>query len=255
VDELAKFSVDQLGAVDLWINNAGTISSKKEKLADLSQEEIAGTVTTNLVGSLLCTQAALKLMTDQGYGHIFNMDGAGATGDATPLYAAYGSTKAALVQLTKTLCEESKETGVGVHLLSPGMVITDLLLTGATPENLGAFNILAELPENVSSYLVPRIRSVEGSGQYIRYLTNVRVIGRLLTFAKRWDRFFDKDGNRMYKPEDERLIESVEGMKEPLPDTPIDLNNLTVAYVVAMGSLFVTLSKILNTAAFAQTDM
>ena len=33
---------------------------------------------------------------------------------------------------------------------------------------------------------------MEGSGQYIRYLTNVRVIGRLLTFAKRWDRFFDK---------------------------------------------------------------
>ena len=45
-----------------------------------SSLQIAGTVTTNLVGSLLCTQAALKLMTDQGYGHIFNMDGAGATG-------------------------------------------------------------------------------------------------------------------------------------------------------------------------------
>ena len=147
VNRLADFAVEQFGEIDLWINNAGTISSRKEKLTDLSQAEITNTVTTNLVGSLLCTQVALKVMSKQGHGHVFNMDGAGATGQSTPLYAPYGSTKAALVQLTKTLCEENVDVGVGVHLLSPGMVITDLLLTGATDQNLQAFNILAELPE------------------------------------------------------------------------------------------------------------
>lgn len=36
-------------------------------------------------------------------GHIFNMDGAGADGGATPRFAAYGATKRSLVQLSKSL--------------------------------------------------------------------------------------------------------------------------------------------------------
>lgn len=52
-------------------------------------------VHTNLLGALLCTRAALHLMSKQeGGGHVFNMDGAGADGTATPNYAAYGATKA-----------------------------------------------------------------------------------------------------------------------------------------------------------------
>ncbi len=52
-------------------------------------------VTTNLQGSLLCTRAALRAMARQPRGgHVFNMDGAGADGMATPQYAAYGATKA-----------------------------------------------------------------------------------------------------------------------------------------------------------------
>eukprot|EP00667_Euglena_gracilis_P002317 EG_transcript_2317 len=236
VRTLADYAVKQFGGVDLWINNAGTISQKKDKLTELSQAEILTVVQTNLVGSLLCTQTALRLMQQQGYGHIFNMDGAGATGTATPLYATYGSTKAALVQLTKSLCEESSGSGVGVHLLSPGMVITDLLLEGASPENLRAFNVLAELPENVSAWLVPRIRATQGTGQYIRYLTNLRVIGRLLTFPFRWDRFFDKDGKPTYKPEAERM----QTQETPL-STAIEIQTLTVIYALSMASLFWTI--------------
>ena len=51
-------------------------------------------VQTNLLGSLLCTRAAARAMAATGGGHIFNMDGAGADGQATPQYAAYGATKA-----------------------------------------------------------------------------------------------------------------------------------------------------------------
>ena len=52
-------------------------------------------VSTNLTGSLLCTKRAMQLMAAQkSRGHIFNMDGAGAGGAATPYYAAYGATKA-----------------------------------------------------------------------------------------------------------------------------------------------------------------
>jgi chlorophyll(ide) b reductase len=66
-------------------------------------------------------------------GHIFNMDGAGADGNATPRFAAYGATKRSLAQFTKSLQAELKMQGIKkvvVHNLSPGMVTTDLLMTG-----------------------------------------------------------------------------------------------------------------------------
>ena len=58
-------------------------------------EQLQSIVQTNLVGCLLGTRAALKFMQRQpGGGHIFNIDGAGADGSASPRYAAYGATKA-----------------------------------------------------------------------------------------------------------------------------------------------------------------
>lgn len=56
-------------------------------------------------------------------------------------YAAYGATKAAIAQLLRTLQAEAAalpgaaDAPVCVHNLSPGMVLTDLLLEGATPRN------------------------------------------------------------------------------------------------------------------------
>ena len=62
---------------------------------DATPEQLRAVVTTNLQGSLLCTRAAMRAMAAQpGGGHVFNMDGAGADGMATPQYAAYGATKA-----------------------------------------------------------------------------------------------------------------------------------------------------------------
>lgn len=57
-------------------------------------------VTTNLLGSLLATRAAIQLMGGQEtVGHIFNVDGAGADGTPTPQYAAYGATKSGELQI------------------------------------------------------------------------------------------------------------------------------------------------------------
>ena len=47
---------------------------------------------------------AIRIMREQtAGGHIFNMDGAGADGGATPRFAAYGATKRSLAQLSKSL--------------------------------------------------------------------------------------------------------------------------------------------------------
>ena len=66
-----------------------------QSFIDARPDQIQEVVQTNLLGCLLCTRAAVRLMAAQPRGgHIFNMDGAGADGLPTPQYAAYGATKA-----------------------------------------------------------------------------------------------------------------------------------------------------------------
>ena len=55
-------------------------------------------------GGVAAVLQAIRVMRDQpSGGHIFNMDGAGADGNATPRFAAYGATKRGLVQLSRSL--------------------------------------------------------------------------------------------------------------------------------------------------------
>lgn len=126
-------------------------------------------------------------------------------------YAAYGATKAGLAQLLRTLQHEAAELGpnpVCAHNLSPGMVLTDLLLEGATLKNKQVFNILCEHPETVAAFLVPRTRSVVANrqaGAAIRYLTPGRVLAKLAAAPFHAGRYFDNQGRPVYLPERERI--------------------------------------------------
>ena len=165
VRALAAFASDSFGRVDLWLNNAGTNAYSYAPLLESSDADLERIVDTNVLGVMLCCREAIKLMRSQPRGgHVFNMDGAGADGGATPRFAAYGATKRSLVQLGKSLEAELKLLGiknVGVHNLSPGMVTTELLMSGAdTPVAKFFINCLAEEPADVAAYLVPRVRAV-----------------------------------------------------------------------------------------------
>ncbi|XP_071908780.1 probable chlorophyll(ide) b reductase NYC1, chloroplastic isoform X2 [Coffea arabica] len=182
VKKLANYAIKELGSIDIWI------------------------VSTNLVGSILCTREAMRIMQSQKLGgHIFNMDGAGSGGSSTPLTAVYGSTKCGLRQLQSSLLKECRRSNVGVHTASPGMVLTDLLLSGSSIKNKQMFNIICELPETVARTLVPRMRVVKGSGKAINYLTPPRILLALVTAWLRWGRWFDDQGRALYAAEADRL--------------------------------------------------
>ncbi|XP_044464337.1 probable chlorophyll(ide) b reductase NYC1, chloroplastic [Mangifera indica] len=205
VQKLANFAVCELGSVDIWINNAGTNKGFRP-LLQFTDEDINQIVSTNLVGSILCTREAMHVMLNQTKGgHIFNMDGAGSGGSSTPLTAVYGSTKCGLRQLQASLLKEYKRSKVGVHTASPGMVLTDLLLSGSTIRNKQMFNIICELPETVARTLVPRMRVVKGSGKAINYLTPPRILLALVTAWLRRGRWFDDQGRALYAAEADRL--------------------------------------------------
>jgi len=195
--------------VHAWVNNAGYSGSFRNFL-DSEASSLHQVVTTNLLGTVLCSRLAMRLFQRQEQeGHIFNVDGAGSDGFATPQYAAYGSTKAGIAQLGRSLAAELKGSKIKVHTVSPGMILTDLLLEGTSPAVRQAFNILCEHPETVAAFLVPRMKTAVARGQhgrYIRFLTPSSALWRFVTAPMRLNRFFDGEGKPTYPDEKERIM-------------------------------------------------
>ncbi|OMP08436.1 Short-chain dehydrogenase/reductase SDR [Corchorus olitorius] len=201
VKNLVSFAQKNLGYIDIWINNAGSNAYSYKPLAEASDEDLMWAsytilfevVSTNTLGLMICCREAIKMMLQQPRGgHIFNIDGAGSDGRPTPRFAAYGATKRSVVHLTKSLQAELRMQDVKnvvVHNLSPGMVTTDLLMSGATTKQAKFFiNVLAEPAEVVAEYLVPNIRSIPGNGSwkptYIRFLTGLKAYSQIFSVKK-----------------------------------------------------------------------
>ncbi|KAJ6428706.1 hypothetical protein OIU84_020390 [Salix udensis] len=227
VKDLVAFAQENLKYIDIWINNAGSNAYSYKPLAEASDEDLIEVVTTNTLGLMICCREvsvlfvlvwhfqayflhiiivkAMKMMLNQPRGgHIFNIDGAGSDGRPTPRFAAYGATKRSVVHLTKSLQAELRMQDVQnvvVHNLSPGMVTTDLLMSGATTNQAKFFiNVLAEPAEVVAEYLVPNIRSIPANGStkptYIRFLTGVKAYSQIFSrfaFGARRNRYLLED--------------------------------------------------------------
>lgn len=242
VARLVASAKAKLGRVDVWINNAG-YSGSFQAFSDASPAQLQQVVSTNMLGSLLCTRAAMQLMHKQpAGGHVFNMDGAGADGMPTPQYAAYGATKAGIAHLMGSLKAESSSKTVRVHTLSPGMVLTDLLLEGATIANKQIFNILCEQPETVAAYLVPRVRTVvarKSLPTYIKYLTIPRALGKFLSAPTKANKYFNKQGEAVYLPERERIMGQKRKVTERLADRAARRSHaLAMAYSASMAASY-----------------
>nr|CAG4710931.1 unnamed protein product [Naegleria fowleri] len=185
--------------VDAWINNAGSGESRK-KLEDMTRDEIERIVNVNTLGTIYCVQAAIKFMKNQpgDGGHVFLMEGLGSDGRLSPEMSIYGMTKASYRQFVGTLCEETKDTKVGIHRLQPGMVITRMLIPDQhklTNSVKRIFNILAEDRDVVARYLCSSVSRTRGTNTYSPFLTTWTILYRFATFFARTNRFFDKDGN------------------------------------------------------------
>jgi short-subunit dehydrogenase len=192
---LWDFSIGELGSVDIWVNNAGT---EVGKAMFFMQEpaSIAATINTNLIGLMYCNQVAIKGMYQQGGGKIFNMEGFGSNGMVRPAVSVYGSTKRAVRHFTKSMALELQGGPVKVCYLSPGIVITDLLVP--PPEQRGKgweeakkiLNLLADKVETVTPFLVDGMLKVKEGGEAVRWLTPGKIMRRkFFSYFKKRDVF------------------------------------------------------------------
>ena len=191
---------EAFGRVDVWINNAG-ISIHRAPLWEQSAADLEAIVDTNLTGMLLACKVSMAGMKEQGGGQIWNMEGFGSNGMAQPGLAAYGATKRAVNYLNRALRKDAAGTGVQICTLSPGIVITDLLVGDYdldSPEWQRAkrmFNILGDRVETVTPFLADGILKASRDGDKVAWLTTGKAFGRFLAarFRKR-DLFADQAG-------------------------------------------------------------
>lgn len=114
-------TVERFGRIDAVVNNAGIAVFKP--LLDTGYEEWSRVLAVNLNGPFLMVQATARIMAETGGGAVVNIGSISGL-RASTLRVAYGTSKAALMQLTKQQATELGEIGVRVNLVAPGPVDT-----------------------------------------------------------------------------------------------------------------------------------
>ncbi|MEY2993842.1 MAG: hypothetical protein RL357_777 [Pseudomonadota bacterium] len=130
VQECAQAVMARFGRVDALVNNAGVAIFKP--IQETSFEEWRHVLAVNLDGAFLCTQAFAPLMQQGQGGSIVNI--ASISGlRASTLRVAYGTSKAALIHLTKQQAVEYGAFGLRANCIAPGPVDTEMAKQVHTP--------------------------------------------------------------------------------------------------------------------------
>jgi 3-oxoacyl-[acyl-carrier protein] reductase len=138
--ELVKVVKDEMGGIDVLVNNAGV--SIDQLLAFAKPEDFDTLLATNLKPVFLLCKFTSKVMIRQKAGRIINLSSVvGHTGNAGQ--SMYTATKAAITGFTKSIAQELAGFGILANCVAPGFIATDM--TDALPEEARAA-ILAKVP-------------------------------------------------------------------------------------------------------------
>lgn len=122
-NKTVKHIEEEYGKIDLVILNAGTY--KPISIFNFSAGVFRDLVETNLMGTVFGINAILPLFLERKAGHIAIM-GSVAGYRGLPTSAAYGCTKAGLINMAEALKPELEAAGIKLSLINPGFVDTPL---------------------------------------------------------------------------------------------------------------------------------
>lgn len=123
-------TLERFGRIDAVVNNAGIAVFKP--LLDTGYDEWSRVLAVNLNGPFLMVQETARAMAETGGGAVVNIGSISGL-RASTLRVAYGTSKAALMHLTKQQAAELGEIGVRVNLVAPGPVDTAMAKQVHTP--------------------------------------------------------------------------------------------------------------------------
>ena len=157
-------TVEAFGGLDGWVNNAGLL--RMHPALEATVEEWEAHHRVNVSGVFACCQAAARQMIGGGVkGSIVNIaSNAGKVG--YPNMAAYNASKAAVINLTRSLAAEWAHHGINVNAVCPGGVQTPMLTAvaewiaarqGGDPDQLLGRMVPAQLGRHVQPIEVGRV--------------------------------------------------------------------------------------------------
>jgi len=193
LEKLWSEAAKKWGRIDIWINNAGQ-NCPNEFVFDTGEEYMDRVIDTNIKGMVLGSRIAAQRMLKQGGGQIWNMEGLGSNNMIIKKTVLYGMSKHALTYFTKGLAKELEGSPVTAGRLSPGMMLTDFITKTPDGEKStvaeeksfkSIFNILADRPETVAAFFIPRmLRNTKNNAQ-IMWLTPAKTMFRFMTAGLR----------------------------------------------------------------------
>ena len=153
-ERLAFEAWDELGPIDVLVNNAGT--PKVRVAAELTPADVESTMAVNFFAPVRMTLALLPRMLERGSGTIVNVGSMGGrVGIARE--AAYVASKFALTGWSESLAIDLDGSGVAVKLVQPGPIDTDIW--DRPGEQPAAYDGPLEPPEVVADGIVAALTS------------------------------------------------------------------------------------------------
>ena len=136
ITALVQGVLKDFGQIDIVVNNAAI--NKQRPIEELSLEEFREVQDTNLIGPWLLCRAVTRHLKERRYGRVINVSSSAAV-STFPGLTPYASSKAALVQMTRTLALEWGPYGITVNCILPGPFATEannLEIVETRPEGL-----------------------------------------------------------------------------------------------------------------------
>lgn len=152
VTKATEFITNELGAIDILINNAGI--AKFGNFMDLEIDEWEKIIQVNLMGVYYVTRAVLPGMIEQKSGDIINISSSAGQKGA-PITSAYSASKFGVLGITESLAMEVRKHNIRVTALTPSTVATDLAiennLTDGNPDKVMQ-------PEDIAEFIVAQLK-------------------------------------------------------------------------------------------------
>jgi NAD(P)-dependent dehydrogenase (short-subunit alcohol dehydrogenase family) len=167
IQQLAKVALLEMGRVDILMNNAGVVL--RGALEHISMADWEWSFDINVFGVIRGINAFLPHMIARGCGYIINTGSIAGLVALTGEGAPYVASKFAVVGLSEALALYARPKGIGVSVLCPGAVDTNLDETerviGMTPERAeveaeasGVFHSVVMTPDQIGEIVVEAVR-------------------------------------------------------------------------------------------------